>query len=141
MISLGSNGDFGQEGQLPWMGSDPYIRYPAVSSCVTITCVVGETLVGCHLFARNTPEKMDQSLAAFAKSAKGATAMCIAGVFNSWQPNDVRNFTRYNYVSLSIKICGLIGFKGKVVFEDTSGRGETLDVRYIDASNIELTVS
>jgi hypothetical protein len=70
MKSLKSNGLL-SDGE--WMGVDTEIKYPGVDTCITVTCLVGRTLAGCHLFhywrPGNNQEHHDKCLSDFANAA------------------------------------------------------------------------
>jgi hypothetical protein len=89
MKSLKSNGP-GSIGD--WMGADDTaLEYPGVDTCITVTCLVGNKLIGCHLYhCWRFPYLADlhnQSIADFAKAAKKlgpVKAVYIIGNIGHW---------------------------------------------------------
>lgn len=88
MKSLKSNG-IGSDGE--WMGVDTKLEYPGVDTCVTVTCLVGTKLVGCHLFASwkfsFQTDHHNKCVSDFAKAAKKLgpiKAMYIIGNVGYW---------------------------------------------------------
>ena len=88
MKSLKSNGLL-SDGE--WMGVDTEIEYPGVDTCITVTCLVGNMLVGCHLYhywrPGNTEEHHNACLSDFANEAlkHGAVkAVYIVGNVGHW---------------------------------------------------------
>lgn len=70
MKSLKSNGPLSDP---PWLGVDTEIEYPGVDTCITVTALVGNQLVGCHLFhywKLNQSQKLEESLTEYANEAK-----------------------------------------------------------------------
>lgn len=126
MIKLYSNGKVTTLG--PWMGHDPSrIVYPAVSSCLTITCVVGNVLYGMHLACVLTDkEKVDGDLETFGDEVARAgtlTAVYVIGVFGSWVRGP-RNMSGYqwNDGSLPQRLADVLQFTGNLRIAEASGK-------------------
>ena len=78
MISLASYGRIGNGAA--WCGVDAAeIRYPAVSTCITVTAVAGNKLVGAHLFRDHFANAMSADLTNFGSTAKAEGA--ISGLY------------------------------------------------------------
>lgn len=134
MIRLGSNGR-GSKDALPWLGTDKVISYPQVSTCITVTAVVGSTLVGCHLFYLMTNEQTVQDLAEFGRMAAGASKIYLVGMLTNWAGTG-RNRTGLSHVdgSLLDAICNACSYTGVVEVYDTSGKGEiVITAEYVSA--------
>lgn len=89
MKSLSSNGVLSTG---DWMGSDVELEYPGVDTCITVTCLVGKTLIGCHLYhfwrGGNSPERHAACLDTFAAAAKKlgpVKAVYIVGNTENWR--------------------------------------------------------
>lgn len=74
-----------------WMGVDTELQYPGVETCITVTCLAGSKLVGCHLFHYWQPgsneEHHNQCLTTFANAAKQqglVKAIYIVGNVEHW---------------------------------------------------------
>lgn len=88
MKSLSSNGLLSQG---DWWGVDAELEYPGVDTCITVTCLVGAKLVGCHLFhfwrPGSSPEHHEECLDTFAAAAKKlgpVKAVYIVGNTEHW---------------------------------------------------------
>ena len=136
MIELASNGRIGDGAAS--QGVDPKgIKYPAVSSCITITCVNANGLAGIHLFRGNTQADTDTDLTAFAQLAGTATAVYLVGMITSgmWTTVNVRNRTGYAYDNpanggtLVAKIRAVLNnYVGNVYVYDTSNLAGSVDL-------------
>lgn len=108
MKSLKSNGML-SDGE--WMGVDTELSYPAVDTCITVTCLVGDKLAGCHLFHHWKPldskSHHDKCVTEFANEVKklGAVkAMYIIGNVDHWKnhiTNVIKQFkTELGYIGV-----------------------------------------
>lgn len=134
MKKLNSNGikTQGQE----WYGVDKLeIFYPAVSSCITITCVVKGGLAGLHLASMSF--STDADIAEYGKIAQGATAMYVVGMLSlRWESTSheaKRNYTGLTYGAadggtLIARLREKTGFAGVVRVNDTSRPDAELDI-------------
>ena len=133
MIELASNGvkTPGQE----WYGRDAsQIAYPAVSSCITVTCVVPSGLAGLHLASMLPADLTNKDIATFAAIAKGASAMYVVGMLSSrWATASVRNRTGLTYTgsgdsTLIARLREATGYDGVVNVADTSEIGGEITI-------------
>lgn len=128
MLSLGSNGPTLEQNRV-WHGVDgSQIVYPSVSTCITVTCVAGSKLIGCHLFYRNQPDKMNDDLKTFgdlAKAQGSVSSMYVVGMLDSWKASKA-NWTRYysDDGTLYRKLREVTGYLLGIAEYDTSGQGE-----------------
>jgi hypothetical protein len=115
-----------------WYGEDAKeISYPQVSTCITVTCIAGGKLVGCHLFYRNTKDKADTDLKTFGDLAKGQGPVGwvgVVGMFDSWKTSG-KNWTTYLWDDadgglLLKKVREVLGYVLGISVYDTSGKGE-----------------
>lgn len=137
MINLGSNSILTE---LPWLGSDTVITYPSVITCITVTCVCGSTLVGCHLFYGNSNEKTLEDMQAFGAKAKGASKMYLVGMLDSWG-SGVRNRTGLRFAdgSLVQALRESCAYTGTILVYNTSSESE-VEIRadYVSASTAQI---
>ena len=111
MKSLCSNGP-GSVGD--WMGADTDLRYPGVDTCITVTCLVGSQLVGCHLFHHwrhpgHTLTQHDAALTTFATAAKKlgpVKAVYVIGNVGHWSAHLA---TLVSELKSKLGYAGLIG--------------------------------
>lgn len=133
MKKLNSNG-IKTEGQ-EWHGIDASkITYPAVSSCVTVTCVVKNELAGLHLASMPGAEITDNDIATYGKIARGATAMYVVGMLSRrWEAASARNRSGLTYGGASggtliARLRESTRFAGVVSVSDTSALGDELEI-------------
>lgn len=133
MKRLNSNGikTAGQE----WFGLDAsQIVYPAVSSCVTVTCVVKGGLAGLHLASMPGADITDKDIATYGRIARGATAMYVVGMLSyRWATESARNRSGLTYGgadggTLIARLRQATGFAGVVSVSDTSDVGGELEI-------------
>ncbi|GLQ88865.1 hypothetical protein [Dyella flagellata] len=136
MKKLNSNGI--KTADQEWYGVDKLgILYPAVSSCVTVTCVVKGGLAGLHLASLAFPAVTDADIAEYGKVAQGATAMYLVGMLSlRWEDDSKeskRNFTGLKYGAadggtLIARLREKTGFTGVVWVKDTSSLAGELEI-------------
>jgi len=133
MIRLNSNAIKTQGQQ--WYGRDAaQIVYPSVSSCITVTCVVGEMLAGLHLASMAGSEITNKDISTFGTIAEGAGAMYVAGMLSRrWTTSGVKNQTGLIYQgidggTLIARLREATGYAGVVNVCDTSEVGEEITI-------------
>jgi hypothetical protein len=138
---LNSNGIKSKDQE--WYGLDALkIVYPAVSSCVTVTCVVKNALAGLHLASMPFVEITNQDIADYGKIAKGATAMYVVGMLSRrWTTKSLHNQSGLIYGStdggtLIARLREATGFAGVVLVSDTSELGSELEITASLTSNV-----
>ncbi|OUR89164.1 hypothetical protein A9Q81_22285 [Gammaproteobacteria bacterium 42_54_T18] len=143
MITLASNGPSLEPGI--WHGVDGReILYPAVSTCITVSCVAGDKIIGIHLFYHNQAEKTELDLATFAREVKEQGAdvksVYIVGMLTrSWQAAQ-KNWTGLfaDDGTLYTAIRRHLGYQLAMGIYDTSADGPELNIK---ATKVQGSIS
>lgn len=129
MISLMSNGRLAVANP-EWCGVDAAeIRYPAVSTCITVTCIAGGKLVGAHLFYLNTNDVTTTDLETFGALARSqglVNWVGVVGMIDYWTTGCARNRTGYltDDGTLFAKLRTVLGYVGGIATYNATAQGE-----------------